>query len=263
MLLRNTLSSIFTHRELIWEISKRDLKSLNKGALLGYLWIVLSPLIQVAAYVIVVSFIFRSRLGENSGPLDYAIYVLSGMIPWQIITKSLQDATSMIRDRMELVKQVIYPIETLPLTSLMVSSFGSFVSLLFFMAMSMAVGAVHWTIIFLPIPFILLTVFVLGMSWVFSIIGVIIKDLREIVSVVLGLMVFLSPVVLNESIVGSKMWRYIMLNPLAHIIICFRDVFYATFHMWSWVIFAGMSLGFFLLGGWVITRTKLLINEYI
>ena len=113
------------NRELIWELVLRDLKGLNKGAFLGYLWLVINPLVQVTAYVVIVSFVFQTRLAPNTDSMSYPLYVLSGMIPWQIMTKAIQESPSLIRERMELVKQVIYPIETLPLNSLLVSSFGS------------------------------------------------------------------------------------------------------------------------------------------
>jgi lipopolysaccharide transport system permease protein len=262
-LLTRTIVPIIRHRELVWEMALRDLKSLNKGAFLGYIWLGLSPLIQVAAYVLIVSFLFKSRLGDRGGPFDYALYVLSGMIPWQIIAKSVQEAPSLIREKMELVKQVIYPIETLPLTSLIVSSFGSFVSLVLFLILTLVFGSLHWTFLLLPFPLLLLVAFVLGISWIFSIIGVLIKDLREIVTVLLSLLIYFTPVVVNREMVGERIWGYILWNPLSHAIICFRDVFEGRIHLESWGLFTVMSLLLFLIGDWVIDRTKLFINEYI
>ena len=91
----------------------------------------------------------------------------------------------------------------------------------------------------------------------------IVKDLREIVSLLLGLMVFVSPVIASESIVGPTVWQLIQWNPLTHVVVCFRDVFSASFHPLSWGIFVTMSALCFLFGSWVIRRTKVLINEYI
>ena len=260
---KQTITSIIRHRVLVWEMTKKDLKGLNKGALLGSVWIFLNPLIQTSVYIIVVAFIFKSRLNENSSPFDYALYVLSGMIPWQIIVKALQEAPSVIRIRIELVKQVIYPIETLPLSSLIVGSFGSLISFLIFFILTIISGKIVWSFLLLPIPFVLLVLFILGCSWMFSIIGIIIKDLREMVAVILSLLVYLSPVVLNENITGNKLWKLVMLNPLAHIIVSFRDVFNATFHLQSWIIFIIMTFTFLIIGGVIITKTKIKINEYI
>lgn len=259
----NPLFSIFKNRELIVEMAMRDMKGSGRGAILGYMWLIISPLVQTAAYVIIVSLIFNARLGPDSGPFDYALYALSGMVPWHIMTRTLQDSTSLIRDRMDLVKQVIYPIETLPLTSLLVSSVSSLVALTLYLGLSAYAGALKPTVILLPIALILLLMFLLGMSWIFSIAGVLFKDLREIVSIMLGLLVYFSPVLLSKSIVGEKLWGIILLNPLAHVVICFRDIFQAEFHPDSWTIFALMALMAFGIGSWVIRRTKVLINEYI
>jgi lipopolysaccharide transport system permease protein len=263
ILIWQSVYSMIKHRVLVWEMTKRDLKGINQGALLGISWIFLKPLIQTGAYIVVVSVVFKTRLGEGSGTLDYALYVLSGMIPWQIITTSMQDAPTVIRARIELVKQVIYPIETLPFSNLLVGSFSALVSFIIFVILGLFTGNLHWTIFFLPVPLLLLLLFVMGVSWVFSIIGIIIKDLREMVTVILSLMVYLSPVVVNKSITGAKMWKLIMLNPLAHIIVCFRDVFNATLHPTSWYVFIIMTTAAVLVGGWVINKTKIKINEYI
>ncbi|MDP8219599.1 MAG: ABC transporter permease, partial [Candidatus Theseobacter exili] len=163
----------------------RDLKALNKGSFLGCFWLIISPLIQVCAYVFIVSFIFKKRMNDGSGTFQYAIYVLSGMIPWQVLTRTLQQSPMLIRQRMELVKQIIYPIETLPISNLITSSLGLCVSFLVFFILSAFSHNLYWSWILLPIPLCLLVLFVLGVSWAFSIIGVIVKDLREIVTVFL------------------------------------------------------------------------------
>jgi len=258
-----TITTLWSSRELIWEMAVRDLKGTSKGALLGILWVVINPLIQVTAYVVIVSFIFKTKLNDQAGVFDYALYVLSGMIPWQIMTKTISDAPMLIRSNTEIVKQVIYPIETLPLNSLLVGCFGGLMNFITFLALFLIVGDVKWTLIYLPLPILFLLLFIMGVSWIFSVVGVLLKDLREMVSLILMLMVYFSPVILNESMVGGTVWRIIMLNPLSHIIVSFRDVFWGSFHFWSWMIFLFMSLGAFLMGHFVIHKAKRVINEYI
>jgi lipopolysaccharide transport system permease protein len=241
----------------------RNLEGTSKGAVLGFLWIAISPLIQVTAYVVIVSFVFKAKLNADAGPLDYSIFVLSGMIPWQIMSRSICEAPVLIRSNTELVKQVIYPIETLPLTNLLVGSFGGAVNFIVFLILFAMAGKLGWTMVFLPLHLFFLLIFLLGISWIFSIAGVILKDLREIVSVMMMLLIYFSPVIISGSMVGEKMWSLILLNPLSHIIISFRDVLWGSFHPWSWVIFLIMSGGIFILGHILITKAKTMINEYI
>jgi len=220
-------------------------------------------LIQTGAYVLIVSFIFGSRLEAECGSLDYALYVLGGTVPWTIMTKTLSEAPGQIRDRMELVKQVIYPIETLPMTSLLMGSFGAGISLLIFLVLTAINGSLHWSILLLPLPIFLLMLLLLGISWMFSIIAIFFKDLREIITILLGLLVYISPVVSVPTLAGNQVWNIILLNPLSHVVISFRDLYYQEFHFLSWIIFITMSLTTFRLGAFVIARTKLIINQYI
>jgi lipopolysaccharide transport system permease protein len=261
--IKATFLSIIEKRELIWEMAMRDLRGLTKGSFLGWAWIIVNPLVQTAAYVIIVSFFLGTRLSEGSGPLDYAIYVLSGMVPWQILTKSLGAAPNLIRLRVELVKQVVYSIETLPMTDLIFSSVGAFVSLCLYFVLALVTQKVSWAIILALIPFVLLVLLILGVSWVFMIIGVVLKDLQELVNLTLALLVYLSPVIARPDLVGERAYRLIMYNPLSHVVVCFRDTFQGEFHPWSWAIFIGMTLAAVAIGGTVITKTKVLINEYI
>jgi lipopolysaccharide transport system permease protein len=261
--LRDLLLSPIRNRELVVEMAKRELKGSGRGAVLGSLWLVLSPLIQTLAYVVIVSFIFAVRGAESGNRFDYALYVLAGMVPWHVMTRSIQEATLLIRERMELVKQVIYPIETLPLTTMLVCSVGSLVALALYIVLGAFAGALRPSLLLLPLPALMLLLFILGVSWIFSIAGALLKDLREITSIVLGLLVYVSPVVLKEEMVSERLWSVVMLNPLAHVVTCFRDVFYGQVHATSWLVFAAMTLCVFAVGAWVITRTKTMINEYI
>jgi lipopolysaccharide transport system permease protein len=259
----NTILTIVRNRELIWEVALRDLKGGSKGAVLGVLWIVINPFIQVVAYVTIVSLLFRIRLDGSMGTFDYASYVLAGMIPWQILAKSITDAPMLIRSNTDIVKQIIYPIETLPLTNLLMSCFGGCIQLLVLFTILLFTNRVAWTLILFPVALFFLLLFLLGISWILSIAGVVFKDLRDIVGVLMTLLIYFSPVILQESMTGSSLWRYVMVNPLSHIIISFRDIFLGSFHLWSWIIFLGYSIGVFLLGNFAMRKAKQIINEYI
>jgi len=258
------LISVWRNRLLAWEMGKRDLRALNKGTVLGFAWLFLRPLIQVAAYVIVVSVIFGVRFGpEGSGRFSYALYVLAGMIPWQLMTSVLQDAPSLIRSRMEVFKQIVYPLEILPVTTLIAASVGPLISLAAYLLLAGVSGTLHWSIVLVPIPALLLVAFLLGSAWLLMAVGTLLVDLREIIGVVLGLLVYMSPVVLFEGGVPARVWRLLEFNPLFHVVVCFRDVFTGEFHDWSWLIFGAMTLGAVVLGAFVVSGAKRLFAELL
>ena len=244
-------------------MAARELKGANKGAILGIAWLVARPLIQVTVYTIMITYVFGARLGPNAGPYDYVLFLLSGLFGWQMLQRGLEDSTSLIRDRMEILKQVIYPIETLPVTTFLISSIGPLVILAVYLLMAAVAGKLSWTIVMLPLPISLLLLLLLGLSWIFMVIGVLFKDLREIIAVVLGLAIYISPVLLSPTMVPARVWKLMMLNPMSHVVIAFRDVFDGDFHPLSWAIFVTGAVVAFILGTLVITRAKVTINEYI
>jgi lipopolysaccharide transport system permease protein len=255
------LASIVRNRRLMIEMAKRDLLMTTKGAILGWSWLAMVPLVQALAYVLFVSLLLRGNV--EGGRFDYVIYVLSGQIPWAIVTRALQDAPVLLRNRSELVKQVIYPVESLPVTSVMVGTLGTALTFLVFMIFAVPSGAISISIMFLPIALAVLGLFLLGVSWIFMIAGVIFKDLKEIATVLLGLLALLSPVVMTEELVGPRIWQLLLWNPLAHIVVVFRDVFFGEFHVASWCIVVLITVIAFITGGWLLSRAKIAINEYL
>lgn len=259
----STTNSLIEHWPFARAMAARDLKKLNRGAALGYAWLILRPLIQVAAYVVIVTYVFGARPGSQASRLDYVLYVLSGLVAWQAVQRALEEAPSLIRERMEILKQVVYPLETLPLTAILVSGVGPIVGLCVYLVIAFSSGQLPWSVLLLPIPMLLLLIMILGLSYVFMIAGVLLKDLREIVSVILGLAIYFSPVLLSKEMVGEGIWSLVLLNPLSHIVICVRDVLRAEFHDISWLVFAVCAVAAFAIGSILLYRAKLVINEYI
>jgi lipopolysaccharide transport system permease protein len=257
------LASVARNRELVMELGMCDLKARNQGAVLGWAWIVIRPFVQTLAYVAVVSVLAGAAGRGNDGALQYALYVLSGLIPWQILTSSLESAPSLIRDRTELVKQVVFPIETLPLTGFITGTCGAMVSLVTYLALLAGTGSLKWSVLLVPIPLVLVAVLSVGLAWFAMILGVVLKDLREIVALGLALAVYLTPVIIREETASPRIWQIVLCNPLSHVVICFRDVYQGSWHPVSWAIFAGLALCAVLIGAATVALARRHINEYI
>jgi lipopolysaccharide transport system permease protein len=254
--------SLWSHGYLAWETAKRELLAINKGTMLGLGWLVLRPGLQALTYVVVVSFVFSVKFGSSGSHLSYALYVLSGMAPWQITARVFEDSPTLIRARIEMLKQIVYPLEILPITSIVLAAVGPLILVGIYLVLALIAGELHWTVIFLPFAMALLGILLLGAAWVFMVIGLVLIDLREIVGVVFGLLVYLSPVVLAQSMVSARIWHFIQLNPMSHIVICFRDVFDAQFHPLSWAIFGGMAVIAFLIGSFALPSARQIFSEY-
>src|SRR5260370_42205099 len=107
--LAETVRSLVKNREFIRETVLHEFRTRNRGSALGSLWLVLRPLVETAAYVAVISLLLRAALPSTGGAFDYAVYVLSGIISWQILTKTLAEAPPLIPARMDMASPSIDP----------------------------------------------------------------------------------------------------------------------------------------------------------
>ncbi len=254
------LVSLWWHRALVLAMTMREMRGLTEGAALGVGWLILRPLVRTTLYAcVVVLFIGVGRGGWG----DYLVYVLSGMVAWQLITLAIEDAPQQILSRQELLRQTIYPIETLPASSLITATLGAMVTLLVFLIVAAIAGALRWHLVLLPIPLLLIGIAALGLSWILSVAAVLFKDLREIITLLTSVLIFVSPVLLRPEMVGERVWQIIMLNPLSHVVFAFRDVVYGDFHWVSWLVLGIGAAVFFLVGATVIHTVRVKIREYV
>src|SRR5262245_30827228 len=105
--------SVMQHRELLWELTRRDLLERQAGLAFGAFWVVGQPLLIMLVYVFVFSFLFKVRLDGHGGP-SYTAFLLAGLVPWLAFQEALGRASTCISENQCLVKQIVFPVEILP-----------------------------------------------------------------------------------------------------------------------------------------------------
>src|SRR2546430_4438388 len=100
--------------DLILSLTKRELSARYRGSVLGFFWAVLTPIVMIAIFTIIFAGIFKARFGANGSQWDYALYLFCGLLPWNAFQESLNLSTTAIVARANLVKRVVFPLETLP-----------------------------------------------------------------------------------------------------------------------------------------------------
>src|SRR5690606_12485274 len=107
---------LWRHRDLIAAMSQRDLVTPYAGQVLGAVWAIGHPLFLVALLAVVFQFIFGTRFGGTFElPLDYTVFILAGMVPWQVFAQVLSTSGVEVTSNDNLVKQVVFPVEVLPI----------------------------------------------------------------------------------------------------------------------------------------------------
>ena len=186
----------YKHRRLTWEMAKSELSERYSGQVLGAFWSVIHPLLQIGLYVFIFAFVFRATLGNAlSFPRDYATYILAGLVPWISLQDSLNKATTAIHANVSLVRQVVFPIEILPVKGVVVTAISQVISLSLVTVYVIARNqSLPWTYILLPVLVVMQLAVMTGFSLALSAAGAYFRDLKDIVQVLALASMYVSPV---------------------------------------------------------------------
>src|SRR4029453_3456218 len=110
--------------ELIFSLAKRELLTRYKGSVLGLIWAILTPVVMIVIFTFIFAGLFGARFGNSNSHWDYAIYLYCGLVPWTMFQDTLQQSATTIVSHANLVKRVVFPLETLPV-SLAISALGN------------------------------------------------------------------------------------------------------------------------------------------
>lgn len=219
-------TSFWESRALIAQLARRDVAARYRGSIVGLSWTLVNPLLMLGIYTFVFSVVFNARWGGST--LDhgsFAIVLFVGILVHGVFAECLNRAPGLILANSGYVKRVVFPLEILPWVSMATALFhasASFAVLL--VAALLIMGGIPWTIIFLPLVIVPLVLATMGVSWAFAAIGVYIRDIGQITSLLTTAMLFLSPVFYPISSLPDRYRFLFLLNPLTPIIELARDV---------------------------------------
>lgn len=214
--------SLWQHRQLIAQMTRREVAGRYKGSVLGLAWSFFNPVFMLVVYTFVFSEIFKMRWGGLEGDeskTQFAVILFVGMIVLGLFSEVINRAPSLILSNANYVKKVIFPIEILPVVAMGAALFHSMISLSVLLAAFVVFnGYLHWTVIFVPLIFLPLVILTLGLAWMLASLGVFLRDVGQTVTLLTTVLMFLSPVFYPITAVPAGLRPIIMANPLTFII---------------------------------------------
>jgi lipopolysaccharide transport system permease protein len=221
------VASFWRNRQLIWQMTKRDVVGRYRGSVMGLAWSFFNPILMLSVYTFVFSVVFKARWGGGieESKTEFAIILFAGIIVHGLFAECVNRAPGLILNNVNYVKKVVFPLEILPWVIMGSALFHALVSisvlLLFFLALNFHL---NWTIIFLPLIFFPLVLVTIGIAWFLASIGVYLRDVAQTIGIVTSVMMFLSPVFYPVSALPPDLRIWILVNPLTFIIEQARDV---------------------------------------
>jgi lipopolysaccharide transport system permease protein len=220
--------SLWRNRELIKASAKREVQGRYRGSVMGILWSFFNPLIMLTVYTIIFSVIFEARWGSNtSSKTEFAIILFAGLIMFNLFSECVNRAPFLITSNVNYVKKIVFPLEILPFITMLSALFHALISVgVWFIAYGLFFGTPQATALMLPLIALPFMMFILGLCWGLASLGVYLRDVSQILGIIISVLMFMSPIFYPASALPEDYRQLIYLNPLTPVIEMTRDVLY-------------------------------------
>ena len=254
----NFLAALIQSRSLILKLTQQDFKANYLGSYLTFIWAFIQPCITILILFTVFQIAFQVKSVDN---YPFILWLITGMIPWFFFSESLINATNSIISYSFLVKKVVFRVSILPIIKILSALFVH----LFFIAVIVIMFFLYGylpTIYNLQIFYYLCATMVLvcGLSWITSSLTVFIKDMSQIVTMLIQVGFWTTPIFWNFRTVPKEYHMLIALNPAFYIVEGYRESFIS--HTWFWedpgrtLYFWGFTIVVFVIGAVLFLKLR-------
>ncbi len=245
--------------DLIRQLARRELVTRYKGSVLGIVWAIVTPVVTIAIFTFIFAGIFGARFSARSSSWDYALYLFCGLLPWTMFQETVQQSSTTIVSHANLVKRVVFPLETLPVAQALASLGNQMFGIVALVVATLVLHhEAHATILWLPVLLVLQLGAALGAAWLVASLGVFLRDIAQAINLVLMAWMYLTPIIYPESIVPERFRPFINLNPFTYLIRSYRRIFLeGTAPDWNGLAyFSAFALVLFVFGYWWFAKSR-------
>jgi lipopolysaccharide transport system permease protein len=255
---------LISHRALLWRITLSELKARYAGSHLGHTWVFLAPTLLLVVYAITYVAILRIRLA-GLDQWEYVIFIFSGLVPYLMTAEALTTGVTSVIANKSVLSNTVFPIDLTPVKAVLTSQATMVVGMVVTIVGAAIVGTLRWTIVLLPVIWLLNVIALIGMNWVLSLLNVIFRDIQNILTPVLMMMLIISPIAYTPEIVPDSLRPLILLNPFAYFVVAYQQVIVlglhpGPLHALALVLLAAVP---FLAGSWFFASAKRVIIDYV
>lgn len=204
---------------LAWIFAVTEMRDRYRLRSLGIVWAFIFPILMMLFFVFLFSVIFPQRVTDNGGA--YIIQILAGLVAWLPIADVLSRTTQVLEANRSLVKQLAFPLEVLPMAAVLVAALPYLPAIALAIGLATMEGRVGTALAILPLVAASQLLFMLGLALFLSIAGLILRDLREIIGIILLVGLFCLPIFYQPQQLPSAFQLVIYANP-------------ASYFVWGW-----------------------------
>jgi ABC-type polysaccharide/polyol phosphate export permease len=251
------LQNMVERRTLLFQLVRRDFKTRYVGSAAGWLWGVVHPLVLLASW----TFVFQVclKVPPPEGVQNYTMFLFAGFLPWLLFQDTLARSASCLLESSNLITKTVFPSEVLPVSVFLSSLIHHFIGLA---VVLVAVGLVLKTfspmVVFLPVYMFLLGLFAVGIGWVVASLQVYLRDTTQVLTVILTLWFWMTPIFLEVTQVPERLRWIVNLNPMSWIVRGYRERLLSNTppSLTEILMISSFAVVTFILGGLVFRQLK-------
>jgi len=254
-------NSFRRNRQLLVQMTRRDVVGRYRGSLIGLAWSFFNPLLMLAIYTFVFLTIFKARwdVGDDSTRAGFAVILFVGVIVHGLLAECITKAPGLVLGNANYVKRVKFPLEILSWVTIGSALFHALVSSMVLLCVQLLLGhGIPLTAMLFPILLFPLVLVAAGFTWILSATSVYVRDIGMLTGLLATALMFLAPVFYPMSAIPSEYRWIAMLNPLTFIIEQGRAVLIAG-QLPDWpglLLYSAIATLFAWLGFWWFQRTR-------
>jgi len=254
---------IYRYRRLLASITRVELAKRHAGSVLGFTWVVLQPALLLSVYIFVYMVVLGMRF-EGFSRFDYVLYVFCGLVPYLGFMEALTTGALSIKQNMHLVKNVMLPIELIPVRSVIVGMASEFVSIGLVLVLVAGARSLSWHVALLPLVVLLQVMWLAGLTWMLSSVSVALPDITYFVNLFVFLLMFLSPIGFKPEMVPPAFAWTLYANPIFYMTEMYRGTMLTGRSPAVFVaaIYAVMCVATFALGSAFFQRFRTVLTDY-
>ncbi len=247
--LREIVREQFLYRELLYQMTMRDLRLRYKQAVMGFGWAIFMPLVNTAVF----SVIFM-RVAPIETPVPYPVFAFCGLLCWNFFASSLKFSVGSLTGNGNLITKVYFPREVFPISAIFVCLIDFCLAGVVLVALMLWFGITPpWTVIFLPLVVIAHVSLTMGIAFVLAMGNLFFRDVKYLFEIAVSVLMFATSVLYPVDAIGGRLGLVMQLNPLTTIIDAYRAVILGS-HMPSSASLVGAAVLSFvaLAAGWIL-----------
>ncbi len=252
------VSLVARHRRVLWNTSRIEVRKRFAGSLAGSVWLILYPLLLFLGYAFVFVVIMKAHI-QGLSSTEYLVFLFSGLLPFLGISEALTLATPSLRQNMHLVRNVLIPLELIPIRAVFIALVGQLASSLLIIALSGLSLHLGPSLLWLPVQLLAQVLFCAGIGMVLALGALVLPDVVQLVNLAMTVLLFVSPIGYRPEDAPGWARAIMAVNPLQYFVQGYRAcVFQEGPASWPFHTLASLAIGLsvFCLGAMFLERMR-------